>query len=111
MADAAYRVELTSGAEDDLETLHDYIARHRSPGQADELLDAILKRIATLERFPKRGAVPTELAALGITEFRQVIVGPYRMVYRTLGQKVFISVIADGRRDIQALLEQRLLNK
>jgi len=111
MTTGKYRVELTEGAEADLEALHDYITEYRSRGQADELLDALLERIDTLERFPERGAVPKELAALGITEFRQLLLPPYRLIYRVMATAVFVSVIADGRRDMQALLQRRLLSR
>ena len=109
MATGSYEVELTQGAEADLEALHDYVTEHRSPEQADQLLDVLLKRIANLERYPERGAIPKELAALGTAEFRQMLVAPYRLIYRIVNRKVFISVVADGRRDMQTLLQQRLL--
>lgn len=111
MTAAKHRVELTEGAEADLEALHDYLAKHRSREQADALLDALLERIETLERFPERGTVPKELSSLGIIEFRQLLLPPYRLIYRVMGPAVFVSVIADGRRDMQALLQQRLLDQ
>jgi toxin ParE1/3/4 len=54
--------------------------------------------------------VPKELDALGIREFRQILVESYRLIYRLSGKIVFVMVIADGRRDMQALLERRLLS-
>lgn len=106
---AAFEVRLTRGAELDLEDLHRYVSENRSPEQADGLLDSLLRAIETLESFPLRGAVPKELDALGIREFRQILVTPYRLIYRVVGAVVYTAVIADGRRDMQALLERRLL--
>jgi toxin ParE1/3/4 len=106
-----FAVELTRGAEGDLEAVHHYLAEHRSPETADALLDAVLDKFATLERYPLRGGVPKELDALGIREFRQVLLDPYRLIYRVVGSTVFILLIADGRRDMQALLERRLLGR
>ena len=111
MAVARYEVRLTQGAEEDLEALHDYLAENRSEGEADALLDALLGKIEAFESFPLRGSVPQELDGLGIREFRQTLLPPYRLIYRVVGSKVFISVIADGRRDMQALLERRLLGR
>jgi toxin ParE1/3/4 len=34
---------------------------------------------------------------------------PYRVIYPVLDRPVIISLIADGRRDLQTLLENRLL--
>lgn len=111
MSAPKYDVALTEGAEADLEALYDYMAENRSPEQADALLDDILAAVESLEAWPERGALPKELDALGIREFRQILISPYRLIYHTIGTTVFVSVIADGRRDMQALLEQRLLGR
>ena len=34
---------------------------------------------------------------------------PYRIIYRESEDDVYVLVIADGRRDMRALLERRLL--
>ncbi len=106
-----FGVELTQGAEDDLEAVYDYLVENRSVGEAEKLLEAFLGAVDTLEHFPLRGGVPKELDALGIREFRQILLAPYRLIYRVAGTKVIIMVIADGRRDMQALLERRLLSR
>ncbi len=104
-----FEVTFTRGAEDDLERLYDYLAEQGSPAIADALLDAILEKIDALERFPHRGGVPKEMVGLGIRTFRQLVHSPYRIIYRVIGQEVFVLLIVDGRRDMQALLERRLL--
>ena len=106
-----FKVELTQGAEDDLEAIFDYLAANRSAEEAGDLLIALEAKIATLELFPLRASVPKEIEPLGIREFRQILMTPYRLIYRVIGQRVFILVIADGRRDMQALLEHRLLGR
>lgn len=111
MKEGRFEVELTQGAEDDLEAIHAYLAEHRSMDAAESLLNAFLEKISTLERYPERGSVPQELEALGVREFRQILLDPYRLIHRVIGRKVVILVIADGRRDMQALLERRLLRR
>jgi toxin ParE1/3/4 len=111
MTAGRFAVELTQGAEDDLEAIHTWLAEHRSPDDASALLDRLLEAIDTLERFPRRGSVPQELEALGIGEFRQLLLAPYRLIYRVARETVYVLVIADGRRDMQALLERRLLQR
>ena len=110
MASSRFEVRLTRGAEADLERLHGYLAGHGSPAAADALLNSVLKKIEALERFPQRGSVPKELAGIGIRTFRQLVHSPYRIIYRVIEQKVFVLLIADGRREMQALLERRLLD-
>ena len=65
----------------------------------------------TLESIPERGPIPAELAALGLFDYRQHLNWPYRLIYRVFGVSVCVSVIADGRRDMQSLLERRLLGR
>lgn len=105
----SYEVLLTAGAEKDLEALYDYIAEYDSPASADHVLDQLLKVATSLASFPERGSHPKELLALGIREYRQTLFKPYRVIYRMVGQRVYIYLIIDGRRDMQALLARRLL--
>ena len=105
----AYEVLLTAGAEQDLEDIYDYIADSDSPAKADYVLTRLLEAANNLAAFPDRGSHPKELQALGIREYRQTFFKPYRLLYRVIGRQVLIYVIADGRRDMQSLLQRRLL--
>jgi toxin ParE1/3/4 len=105
----AYKVLLTAGAERDLDALHDYIAHHDSQAAANRVLDRLLKVAGDLATFPERGSHPRELLALGIHQYRQVFFKPYRLIYRIIRTEVVVYLIADGRRDMQTLLSQRLL--
>ena len=109
MARRKYEVLLTEGAEQDLESIYDYIAEFDCKASADYVLDRLLEVVESLSAFPERGAYPKELVALGIRDYRQTAFKPYRVIYRVMAQKVYIYVIADGRRDMQSLLARRLL--
>lgn len=102
-------VLLTAGAERDLEEIHDHIASSDSKAKADHVPDRLVRAADRLSILPERGAIPRELDALGIREFRQVFFKPYRVVYRLAGRDVVIVLIADGRREVASLLERRLL--
>lgn len=106
---ARLRVELTLGAEQDLSLIHRYLLQHRSELDADALLARVLDAAQSLETYPERGPVPPELAALGIRDYRQLIIAPYRLVYRVKDDTAYIVLIADGRRNMRQLLEQRLV--
>ncbi|KAI5913652.1 type II toxin-antitoxin system RelE/ParE family toxin [Thauera sp. 2A1] len=104
-----YEVLLTQGAEQDLESIHDYIAEFDCVANANYVLDQLMEVVESLAQFPERGSYPKELVALGIKEYRQTAFKPYRVIYRVLGSQVVIHVIVDGRRDMQSLLARRLL--
>lgn len=109
MTPAVYEVLITEGAEQDLETLFDYIAEHDCRANADYVLDELMAVVASLRTHPERGVYPRELSALGMREYRQLYFKPYRVIYRVIGQRVYIYLIADGRRDMASLLTRRLL--
>ena len=109
MAGRKCEVLLTEGAEQDLESIYDYIAEFDCKANADYVLDRLLEVVESLSTFPERGAFPKELVVLVIRDYRQTAFKRYRMIYRVMGQKVYIYVIADGRRDMQSLLVRRLL--
>lgn len=104
-----YGVLLTKGAEQDLESIYDYIAEFDSRKNANHVLDQLTKIIDSLSHTPERGNYPKELIALGIREYRQTFFKPYRIIYRVIETNVVIYVIADGRRNMQSVLARRLL--
>ena len=105
----SFRVELSRDANADLNRLADYIAQRHSIGQAAYVIAQLEAVVAKLSAFPERGAHPAELLALGIREYRQVLFKPYRVVYRVIGKRVVVLLIADSRRDLVTLLAERLL--
>ena len=109
MTNALYHVTLTEYAFDDLDAIAGYIAYYGSVEDAVRLLDKIDERIVQLERFPMRGSVPKELQDVGRNDYRQSVIGSYRIFYRVDGNEVTVNLIADGRRDMQELLRLRLL--
>jgi toxin ParE1/3/4 len=104
-----YVVELTEDALLDLDDIADYIASHDGPDRAEYVAQGIEKAYASLALFPNRGAYPRELLELGNREFREVHFKPYRIIYRVFARRVVVFLIADGRRDMQALLTSRVL--
>jgi toxin ParE1/3/4 len=107
----SYEVLLTAGAEHDLEAIYDHIAEADGRDRAEGVLRQLLEVSERLAEFPERGAYPKELLTLGIREYRQLFFPPYRVIYRIVDRKIIITLIADGRRDMQALLGHRLLSR
>lgn len=106
---AEFEVLLTEGAEQDLESIHDYIAGFDCVANANYVLNHLMEVVESLSRLPERVSYPKELVGLGIKEYRQTSFKPYRVIYRVTGNQVIIYLIADGRRDMQSVLARRLL--
>ncbi|UZK66877.1 type II toxin-antitoxin system RelE/ParE family toxin [Sphingomonas sp. M1-B02] len=109
MAEPGFNVFLMAQAEDDLESIRNYLIENASPQDATRLLNKLDGCIESLETYPLRGNVPKELEEEGVLDSRQLTVPPYRLVYRVLENSVFVILVADGRRDMKALLRRRLL--
>ncbi len=104
-----YAVVVNAEAERDLDDIASYIAQHDSIERAIDVATRIERSFSALVAFPNRGAHPKELLDHGNRDFREIHVKPYRMLYRALTDKVVVVLIADGRRDMRALLARRLL--
>jgi toxin ParE1/3/4 len=74
-----------------------------------ELYTKIKNRIDELEVFPERGKVVPELEKQGITKYRQIIEGNYRIIYSIKPTQVNILMIVDSRRNLEELLFKKLL--
>ena len=106
---AKFEVLLTKGAEQDLKVIHDYISEFDCVANANHLLDGLMDVVKSLSRFPERGSHSQELVGLGIKEYHQSFIKPYRVIYRVTRSQIIIYLIADGRRDMQSVLARRLL--
>ena len=106
----AFAVLLTNDAARDLEEIYNYIVFHDSPQKADYVLGRIENVFSNLSAFPERGTYPKELLGIAIREYREIFFKPYRIVYRVMRNIVYVLLIVDGRRDMQSLLQRRLLN-
>ena len=102
-------VRITRSARADLEAIGDYIAQNDSPASARYVRDQIALRIASLEALPSRGGYVSELLDSEIRDYREISFQPYRIIYEVVGDEVHVLLIADGRRDMGALLISRLL--
>src|SRR5208283_857486 len=88
-----FAVSLTEDAARDLEEILDYIAEHDDPSKAGHVLDRIEEAVESLATFPERGSCPKELLSLGIRDYRQSFVKPFRVIYRIVGRRVYVYLI------------------
>jgi len=108
MARRRFRVEWAEVAVRDLEEIAAFLALD-SPPDAERAVRRIEKRAAALETSPARGRVVPELARFQIRTWRELVVRPYRLVYRIEGDAVVVLAVFDARRDLEDLLLERLV--
>lgn len=94
-----------------MDDIFDFIALHDAFEKAEYVFHKLNEIIEGLNELPSRGVHPPELAEQGITDYRETFFKPYRIVYRIERRSVFVVMVADGRRDMRKLLEQRLIGE
>ena len=103
-----YQVKWTTTASQDLAEVIEYIA-------ADNLANAlnVLRQLEDkandLHIFPERGRVLPELREIDISIYRELVVSPWRIIYRQEKNTVFVLAVLDSRRDLSGLLLERLV--
>jgi len=100
-----YRVEITRIAESDIQEIFEYISRDNKAA-AIKWVEEIERQIDTLENFPMRCPIIPETQELG-EEYRYLIYGNYRTVFRIEGSKVIIMRVIHSAR----LLDLRMFEK
>jgi plasmid stabilization system protein ParE len=108
MPSRRFRVQWAEVAVRDLEELVAFIAVD-SPLDAERVLRRVEARAARLESSPARGRVVPELARFGMRTWRELVVRPYRLIYRIESDAVTVLAVFDGRRDLEDLLLERLV--
>ena len=102
-----FEVEWTESAENDPLKIVEYIALE-SPGNALKILKKIKKQAQELYHSPERCRMVPELHDQGIHQYREMIISPWRVVFRIANSKVFVVLVFDSRRDIEDILLKRL---
>jgi toxin ParE1/3/4 len=100
-------VVLAVAAVEDFASIVDHYLEHVGVDVAIALDRKLTEAIASLSRFPDRGRPVPELRSRGLGVYREVITGPYRIMYRSMGRAVWVVAIVDGRRDLDELLQER----
>ena len=80
-----------------------------SQANALAVADRVEALAESLQVFPKRGRVVPELARQGLQEWLQVTERPWRLIYRVDKSRVEIVALLDGRRSLEDVLFERLM--
>ena len=103
----AYQVLWADVAENDLKEILEYIAIDNRSG-ALEILQEIKQRASSLHTFPERGRVVPELLDQSILIYRELVLPPWRIIYRISENLVYVLSVLDSRRNVEDILLKRL---
>ncbi len=109
MNDRTFKVEWADVARHDLDEIFDYVHREK-PTAALRLIERIEQRAAALESMPHRGRMPPELLRFRVRIYREIVITPFRLLYRIYQDRVVVLGVFDGRRDLEDIIIGRLLS-
>ncbi len=101
-------VHWSKTAEQDLLAIIMFIY-NSSPQAAADVFGKIKDKTVDLGLFPERGRVVPELLAQGIAHYRELVVPPWRVIYRFSPDAVFVLAVIDSRRNVEDVLLDRLI--
>ena len=101
-------VKWTATAEHDLDSIVVFIAED-SIDEAMRILEKVRKKAAGLKTLPERGRVVPELKEQGIILYREIILVPWRIIYRISGGTVYVLAVLDARRNLEDILLERFV--
>jgi len=102
-----YQVIWAKVAENDLKEIIEYISVE-SPHNAFKTLQKIKETASGLYTLPERGRVVPELQGQGISQYREFIIPPWRLIYRIAEREIYVLSIIDSRRNVEDILLKRL---
>ena len=95
-------------AENDFKGIVEYIATE-SPADALKTLKKIKQNASSLYALPERGRIVPELKDQGIPLYRELIVPPWRIIYRISETNVYVLSVLDARQNVEDILLERLI--
>ena len=105
-----YQVAWAKVAENDLKEIIEFISTE-SPYNALKILNKIKEKASSLYTLPERGRVVPELQDQGISQYRELIIPPWRLIYRIAEHEIYALSVIDSRRNVEDILLKRLIQK
>ncbi|MBU1534966.1 type II toxin-antitoxin system RelE/ParE family toxin [Myxococcota bacterium] len=94
----------------DLVEILDNIAED-SPVAAKSVLRNIVECANQLSDTPEKYRIVPELLDQGIATYREIIVSPWRIIYKVDRRSVVVLTAIDGRRNVEDILLHRLTTR
>ena len=100
-------VEVSPFAQGDLNEIIEYYSSY-SQDYVETTISEFEENVMSLQQHPRSGRIIPELEKQGITQYRELIQGYYRIVYKISKDKVIILTVIDGRRNFEEVIIEKL---
>ena len=102
------KIIVSKFATDDLNEIAEYYNSINRKYVA-KIVKEFKENIYSLKKFPFRGRIVPELEEFGIIQFRELIQGNYRIVYKVENETITIQTIIDSRRNFEDIIFSKLV--
>lgn len=93
----------------DLAGIVDWIIENHAAQQASSVVNEVDEGLVRAAEFPESGRIVRELEAQAVVSYRELIISPWRVIYRHDGTVLTVLAVFDGRRRIDDVLLRRNL--
>ena len=107
----AYDVVIGGGAMRDMRAIHRFISEQESPLRAERVANRLMERILSLDSLPYRGRRFVGSSEIEHLEYRELLMTPFRIIYRVDRDLVDVLMIVDSRRNLDELFLQELSSR
>jgi len=104
-----FKVVWSESAYRDLANIIQYIAEV-SPANAKKILSKIKNTVSDLYHSPQRGRFIPELQDQGVLLYRELVIPPWRVMYRVSENTVLVVSVIDSRQNVEDILFKKLTN-
>ena len=100
-------VEVSPFAQDDLNEIIECYSS-LSQNYVESTISEFEENVMSLKQHPRSGRIIPELERQGITQYRELIQGYYRIIYKISRDKVTVLTVIDGRRNFEEIIIEKL---
>ena len=100
-------VEVSPFAQDDLNEIIEYYSS-LSQNYIESTISEFEENVMSLKQHPRSRRIIHELERQGITQYRELIQGYYRIIYKISRDKVTVLTVIDGRRNFEEIIIEKL---
>ena len=102
-----YKINWANVAENDLIEIIEYISIDR-PDNALKILQKIKKMASSFYSLTEHGRVVPELQDQAILIYREIVIPPWKIMYRISDHDVYVLTVLNARQNVEDILLKRL---
>ena len=103
-----FTVDWSKIARKDLFHIIEYLSLN-NPAAAKKALQKIQEKAEQLNVYPERCRIVPELQRQGMSEYRELIIDSWRVIFKITENQGLVITVIDSRRNLEDILLQRLL--